>query len=726
MSPYKSPYKSGRLSADEVTDLGTSEIVDDSVLAIVTTYDNLGRVQTVTSYDGPTARQTSDIVNQVFDEYDGWGNLTAEWQSHAPGVEVDTNSPATVQYEYDDGAGTGGVARFLRLADTIYPNGQDVQYQYGDPQTDAIDYIMSRLISISDSESGVTDASYKYLGQNQIVAETYDQAGVSLNYDPQADNSFVALDRFGRVRFQIWAEGSSIFDEISYWRTGSAGRAGNITARAEGGSGLGPSDTYSYDSADRLTGWQQYLGNNQIGSRTWTLDALGNDRSSTGGVYNLTNEETPNAGSSVYDAAGNMTTLQSGDTAVYDAWNRLVKVTRASENGDETISTYAYDGVNRRIRESVETISQEPPMGLQTVEDDYYAGQQVVETRGIANEVQHQYIWSPRYIDAPILRDTYSGGVIQPASRIFYLGDANYNVTAIVGKVNGNWQVVERYSYDPYGKLTVWTPNWSSTRTGSQYGNTILYTGREYSFATGLYYNRARYYDPGLERFINRDPIAADINLYAYCDDNPLDATDPLGLDSWHDYSVRLGKQFTQITWGDFHGRPPRNSPYDAEIYRTDYKLRLGKPTTDCVQVSQESGFASMCKGKCPWSCTAQYEDAKVTVDIDRRKSWSKKKGRGSEELLAHEQLHLYIWQNTAQSATWGIQNYVGEGFECSKSAALAEAIADAKQNANNQLAWAERVGDAANNRYDSEANHGLNKGKQAYWNEEWWWEGLE
>ncbi len=59
---------------------------------------------------------------------------------------------------------------------------------------------------------------------------------------------------------------------------------------------------------------------------------------------------------------------------------------------------------------------------------------------------KYQNVWSPRYVDAMVLRDSYSGGVLQPASRLYYLSDANYNVTAIVGKVNDTWQAVERYA----------------------------------------------------------------------------------------------------------------------------------------------------------------------------------------------------------------------------------------------------------------------------------------
>jgi uncharacterized protein RhaS with RHS repeats len=48
-----------------------------------------------------------------------------------------------------------------------------------------------------------------------------------------------------------------------------------------------------------------------------------------------------------------------------------------------------------------------------------------------------------------------------------------------------------------------------------------------------LYGYRSRYYDPALGRFISEDPAGGDDNLYAYCGNNPINATDPLGLDPW-------------------------------------------------------------------------------------------------------------------------------------------------------------------------------------------------
>jgi len=55
-----------------------------------------------------------------------------------------------------------------------------------------------------------------------------------------------------------------------------------------------------------------------------------------------------------------------------------------------------------------------------------------------------------------------------------------------------------------------------------------MYTGREYDRWLKLYYNRARYYNPQLARFISRDPIdiADDVNLYSYVGNNSMKYVD--------------------------------------------------------------------------------------------------------------------------------------------------------------------------------------------------------
>ena len=193
------------------------------------------------------------------------------------------------------------------------------------------------------------------------------------------------------------------------------------------------------------------------------------------------------------NAVGNMTTLSTGNGAVYNPWDRLAEVDDAS---GAPVEKYEYDGTGRRIQ-IFSSFSGGTPS---TVEDDYHSGQQVVETRE-NGDIQYQYVWSARYIDAPICRDTLdsSGNVESPTTgRIYYLGDANYNVTAVVqySTTDSAWQVAERYTYDPYGIVTIYKPDWSGTRTSSSVSNTILYAGETFDAANGLYFDNARYYDP--------------------------------------------------------------------------------------------------------------------------------------------------------------------------------------------------------------------------------------
>ncbi|OXU14819.1 RHS repeat-associated core domain-containing protein [Sedimentisphaera salicampi] len=94
--------------------------------------------------------------------------------------------------------------------------------------------------------------------------------------------------------------------------------------------------------------------------------------------------------------------------------------------------------------------------------------------------------------------------------------------------------IAERYSYDAYGSVSITDPN-GQPLDESAVGNPYMFTGRRYDSESGLYYYRARYYNPKLGVFHSRDPLGYidSMNLYAYCGNNPVNYFDPMGKDVW-------------------------------------------------------------------------------------------------------------------------------------------------------------------------------------------------
>ena len=66
----------------------------------------------------------------------------------------------------------------------------------------------------------------------------------------------------------------------------------------------------------------------------------------------------------------------------------------------------------------------------------------------VSSQTTVQYVWSPVYVDALILRDRDSDGDGTLDERLWVVQDANFNVTAVV---DDSGEVVERYIYDPFG-----------------------------------------------------------------------------------------------------------------------------------------------------------------------------------------------------------------------------------------------------------------------------------
>ena len=92
-------------------------------------------------------------------------------------------------------------------------------------------------------------------------------------------------------------------------------------------------------------------------------------------------------------------------------------------------------------------------------------------------------------------------------------------------------------SYNPYGKEketdleafggSMTTALWQQEE--SQVDNPFRYCGEYLDDATGLYYLRARDYDPETQTFITEDPMKDGTNWYTYCANNPVNSIDPSG-----------------------------------------------------------------------------------------------------------------------------------------------------------------------------------------------------
>jgi len=109
----------------------------------------------------------------------------------------------------------------------------------------------------------------------------------------------------------------------------------------------------------------------------------------------------------------------------------------------------------------------------------------------------------------------------------YYSADGNGNVTCLL---NSKQIVVGRYVYDPYGNTLSMSGPMAAV-------NPYRFSSKEYMGNSCLYAYGYRFYEPSLQRWLNKDPIGehGGLNLYGMVGNDPLNYFDPDGLSTYFD-----------------------------------------------------------------------------------------------------------------------------------------------------------------------------------------------
>ncbi len=239
-------------------------------------------------------------------------------------------------------------------------------------------------------------------------------------------------------------------------------------------------------------------------------------------------------GSALYDQAGNTTNLVFNDeTDVNLDWDERYRLVGA-EVTTNTI-TYGYDVLDRKVSRYMAPTSG----GTTNIEHYIYDGNQVVADLDGNGDLIRTYVWGAG-IDNMLSLTTYG----TQTNTYFPLKDHQNTIIALTDDIGS---IVETYDYNAWGRVMAVKDALGNSLTDSLVGNRYLYQGREIDWEAGLYYFRARWYNPETGRWLSKDPIgiSGGLNLYEFCGSNPVNSIDPLGLRGEVDLNV-------MDNWADF------------------------------------------------------------------------------------------------------------------------------------------------------------------------------
>jgi RHS repeat-associated protein len=405
-----------------------------------------------------------------------------------------TNYAGTVSFAYDNRN---------RRTSTTDVHGITLDYEYdgngnrtllklgGQNHTGYVYDASNRLTTLTDETN--ENFTFGYDVADRLTTKTLpNNVATTYNYD--------GLSRISRLKHQSGTN-TLVDDQYTY---NSARQISQIA-------GLARTRTFTYDNLDRVTAATDTV----LGNESYSYDDVGNRTashlSSTYGYQPFNRLITNNGLTYDYDANGNRMSLSDGSMFpggyVWDYENRLTGA--ANPGWSLGSASFSYDALGRLVGKTAYI----------NWEKHTYDGLDVVLDQNNVDTVYNENgDGSIKYQNAPGIDNKLKQN--QGGYENYFLADhlgSTVAATDSSGSIAGG-----EINYDSFGNPV------ATNGIGTRY----LYTGREYEGYTGLYYYRARWYDPQLGRFISEDPIGfagGDINLYAYVRNNPVNLKDPKG-----------------------------------------------------------------------------------------------------------------------------------------------------------------------------------------------------
>jgi len=416
---------------------------------------------------------------------DGLGRMTSADNAGTPGVPN-----VVMSYDFD----TAG--NLTELSDSL---GGVIGVVYDG---------LSRVTQVTQSGPGVAEkrADYTYAANAELdtITRYADLAGTQL-----VATSTYGYDTAGRLTSLGHTRGAAALADYSYVLDANY-RPTEITS-------LDGVAAYDYDDSGQLLSADY----DYQADESYTYDDNGNrigGGSVIGAGNRLMSDETYDY---EYDGEGNRIRRvhRAGGEVTEYAWdhrNRLTGIVHTDAAGAVVKEIgYSYDGLDRRIRASVDPDGAGPAPA--EVEAFVYHGNQIALVFDGAGALTHRYFHGPG--TDQVLAEEDGGGHV-----VWALSDPLGTVRDLVDAA-GN--VVNHLTYDAFGQVT--------SQTDPSVKARFAYTGRELDAQAGLYYYRARHYDAATGRFLSEDSFgygAGATNSYAYAGNGPTFLADPSGHNS--------------------------------------------------------------------------------------------------------------------------------------------------------------------------------------------------